>query len=210
MAHLPFLAGEGKARAHDDNQKTIVDLRPWQTAQALAPLAVSAEENEFARDAERLADHEVDQAFAAALRQATLQTQHRTLTGEALALSQKVAELQQLVKEDQALVNSLTHAASPAPAAGKGDSEPPSDDDLEIAKAQLGLDSDQLDDAQDDLDRASGDTRGQIQEELAAHEASMKKYDSEVHSGGREGVVQSTRPLYADPAGHGGGAGRYR
>jgi small-conductance mechanosensitive channel len=193
MAHLPFLAGEGKARAHDDNQKTIVDLRPWQTAQALAPLAVSAEENEFARDAERLADHEVDQAFAAALRQATLQTQHRTLTGEALALSQKVAELQQLVKEDQALVNSLTHAASPAPAAGKGDSEPPSDDDLEIAKAQLGLDSDQLDDAQDDLDRASGDTRGQIQEELAAHEASMKKYDSEVHSGGQIAVLSAAQ-----------------
>ena len=48
--------------------KALVDLGPWQTAQALAPLAVTTEEKEYARDAERLADHEVDQAFASALR----------------------------------------------------------------------------------------------------------------------------------------------
>ena len=71
---------------------------------ALAPLAVTAEEKEFARDAERLADHDVDQAFASALRQATLQAQHITLTGDALALSQKIAQLQQLIKQDQAQV----------------------------------------------------------------------------------------------------------
>ena len=39
--------------------------------QTLAALAVSAEERELAREAERLADHEVDQAFAQALRQAS-------------------------------------------------------------------------------------------------------------------------------------------
>ena len=71
----------------------------------------TAEENEYARDAERLADHEVDQAFASALRQANLQAQHRVLTGDALALSQKVAQLKQLVKQDQAQVDSLTAAS---------------------------------------------------------------------------------------------------
>ena len=54
-----------------NSQKTLVDLRPWQTAEALAPLAVTAEETEYAHEAERLADHEVDQAFASALRQAS-------------------------------------------------------------------------------------------------------------------------------------------
>ncbi len=75
----------------------LVDQRPWQTIEALAPLAVSAEEKRLARDAERLADHEVDQAFAQALRQASVGT--RNLTGEALALQQKVATLQGVVKE---------------------------------------------------------------------------------------------------------------
>ncbi|HWZ12464.1 MAG TPA: mechanosensitive ion channel domain-containing protein [Acidobacteriaceae bacterium] len=171
MAHLPFLKEQSTTRNLSESQKTIVDLHPWQTAQALAPLAVSAEEVEYAREAERLADHEVDQAFAAALREASAQP--RTLTGEALALSKRVAQLQQLVKEDQARVQSLTAAANaPAHAAGGGD-------ELEVAKAQLGLDSDELNDAQQDLARASGDVRARITEELAAHEQVMRKYDGQ-------------------------------
>ena len=77
MAHLSFLQGPGTTTTQGESQKTIVDLRPWQVAQALAPLAVSAEEHEFARDAQRLADHEVDQAFASAIRLANAQAQHR-------------------------------------------------------------------------------------------------------------------------------------
>ena len=49
--------------------------------------AVTAEETEYARDAQRLADHEVDQAFASALREAA--RRNHVLTGEALTLSQK-------------------------------------------------------------------------------------------------------------------------
>ncbi|MGA8729403.1 MAG: mechanosensitive ion channel domain-containing protein [Terracidiphilus sp.] len=188
MENLSFLRKQTGA----GSKKTLVDLGPWQTAQALAPLAVSVEETEYARDAERLADHEVDQAFAAALRQAGLQAQNRTLTGEALALSQKVAQLQQLVKEDQALVESLTPKSNPPAGSSKNSTPPASDnDDLEVAKAQLGLDSDQLADAQRDLDRASGDQSAQIQEELAAHEASMRQYDSQSHGDGQVAVVSA-------------------
>jgi small-conductance mechanosensitive channel len=182
MVHLPFLSGQGKARVLVDSQKTLVDLLPWQTAEALAALAVTSEETKYAQEAERLADHEVDQAFASALRRANLQAQHRTLTGEALDISQKVAQLQQLVKDDQALVQRLTPASSLAAGPTKENAQPATDsDDLEIAQAQLGLDSDQLADAQEDLERASGDTRSQIQSELAAHEAAMKKYEAETH-----------------------------
>src|SRR5277367_6967727 len=81
MTHLPFLRGKGSAA------NSLVDQRPWQTIESLAPLAVSAEEQSYAHEAERLADHEVDQSFAFALRQAALQT--RTLTGDALAIQQK-------------------------------------------------------------------------------------------------------------------------
>jgi len=190
MANLAFLNGQGQASASAGNSKTLVDLHPWQTAEALAPLAETAEEADFARQAEHLADHEVDQAFATALRQANLKAQHRTLTGEALALSQKVEQLKQIVAQDQAQVDSMTSSAGSGAAQGKPGEQPAADsDELDIAKAQLGLDSDELEEAGDDLDRASGDDRGEIQGELTAHEESMKKYDSEVRKGGDVAVI---------------------
>src|ERR1700734_4276709 len=102
MTHMPFLRGKGGAAA----QNTLVDQRPWQTIESLAPLAVSAEDQSLAREAERLADHDVDQNFALALRQPSFQ--NHTLTGDALAAQKKVAQLQVLVKEDQAKVDALT------------------------------------------------------------------------------------------------------
>ncbi len=178
MANLAFLKRQSKARAPAAGQNTVVDLRPWQTAQALAALAVSAEETEYAHDAERLADHEIDQAFASALRQASMQP--RVLTGEALKLSQKLKHLQQLVKEDQARVDNLTQRAKQsASPSSSGAAHVIIADDLDIAKAQLGLDSDEVADAQQDLARAVGDERNRIQQELAGHEANMRKYDAQ-------------------------------
>jgi small-conductance mechanosensitive channel len=192
MANFSFL--NNRTLRTGAGRKTIVNISPWQTAEALAPLAVTVEEKEFARDAERLADHDVDQAFAAALRQATLQAKHITLSGEALALSQKIAELQGLVKQDQDLVQSITKQLN-SPSNQAKDGMPASLDsgDLDVAKAQLGLDSDRLDDAQKDLDRASGDQTAQIQAELTAHEAAMKEYDKRVESGGDIAVVSARR-----------------
>ncbi len=164
MANLPFLKRQAGANVLAEGQNTLVDLSPWKTAQVLAGLAVTAEETEYAREAERLADHEVDQAFASALRQAA--THKGLLTGNALALSKKIAELQQTVKDDQSAVDKLTAAGTNA------------GEDLDVAKAQLGLDSDELADAQLDLARATGDERNRIQQELAAHEASMKEHDA--------------------------------
>src|SRR5258708_16061303 len=109
MQHLPSRGNQEKTASE---RNILVDQGPWQTAEALAPLAVTVEEHQFAREAERLADHEVDQAFAAALREATIQAQQRTLTGEALAISQRVTQLQQLVAQDQATVQQLVSQSS--------------------------------------------------------------------------------------------------
>ena len=183
MSNLTFLNWQGNSQNHSGGSKNLVDLRPWQTAQALAPLAVSAEETEYAREAERLADHAVDQAFASALRLANLADQDRVLTGQALVISKRITELQQLIKQDQALVDSLTAKSNSMTAPVKpGAPVPASTDDLEVAKAQLGLDTDQLSDAQRELARVSGDESVRIQEELSAHEASMKQYDAESRS----------------------------
>jgi small-conductance mechanosensitive channel len=147
-----------------------VDQRPWQTAERLAALAVSAEEKQFAQEAKRLADHEVDQAFAQSLRQASAATTE--LKGKALALQQRVTELQQTVKEDQTRIAALTSKAGPAAAAAGGQ-------DLEVAKAQMGLDQEELSDSVEDLAQESGDQREKIQQELSSREAAMKKYDAQ-------------------------------
>jgi small-conductance mechanosensitive channel len=193
MAHLPFLGHPGAgARA---GHTSLVDTSPWDTAQALAPEAVTAEEMRYAREAERLADHDVDQAFASALRLATLQAQRRTLTGEALQLSQRVKQLQQLIKDDQAQVDALSHNPARVSPSASSASQPSAtgDDDLDVAKAQLGLDNDELADAQRDLERASGDQSVRIQEELAAHEASMRQYDNGAKSEGQIAVLSEKR-----------------
>jgi small-conductance mechanosensitive channel len=65
--------------------------------------------------------------------------------------------------------------------------------DLDVAKAQLGLDTDELADAQQDLDRTTGDQTAQIQAELAAHEAAMQAYDKQVQAGGDIAVVSARR-----------------
>lgn len=187
MANLAFLR-----TMHGQHNQSLVDVNPWETAQALASLAVTAEEQEYAREAEHLADHEVDQAFAAALRSAQLQARDKVLTGPALALQQRVTQLEQEIAGDKAAVDRLKAAvASPA---GSGKNAPPADDgNLQVAQAQLGLDSDELTDAKRDLARASGDLSMRIQDELAAHEASMRKYDSEQENGGGQIAVVSER-----------------
>lgn len=158
--------------------QALVDQSPFDLAKTLATLAVSPEERGYATEAERLADHEVDQSFAMALREAA--TAKRVSTPEVQALEAKVAGLKATVAEDKALVAGLTAAATASGQAGaEGDS-------VDVAKAQLGLDTDELTDATANLARTSGDRRGEIQQELGAREAAMKKFDS---GGGGETVA---------------------
>ena len=56
MEYLPFLHGQKAGGSGAASSHGIVDQRPWQTAERLAAVAVSAEERDLAREAERLAD----------------------------------------------------------------------------------------------------------------------------------------------------------
>src|SRR5690242_8527661 len=94
--YLPFLQAKKGNWTGAYVPRGIVDQRPWQTASTLAALAQSAEERELAREAERLADHEVDQAFSQSLRQASLDKPE--LNGQALGLQQRVSQLQKTIK----------------------------------------------------------------------------------------------------------------
>ena len=184
MEHLPFLHGQSDSWASTVVPRGIVDQRPWQTAVTVSELAESAEEREVAREAQRLADHEVDQAFAQSLRQANLDV--RQLSGNALKLQQRVTDLQQTVKEDQDRITALT----PKPGtAGDGATA----NDLDVAKAQLGLDQNELEDSLVDLARESGDQRVKLQQELAARQAEMKKYNARVSEDDGETAVVSAK-----------------
>ena len=182
MAYLPFLQPKKGDWTGAYVQRSVVDQRPWQTAATLAALAQSAEEREFAREAERLADHEVDQAFSQSLRQASLD--QPKLSGRALALQQRITELQNVLKSDQARIASLT-ATSRAPTAEAKAT------DLEVAKAQLGLDQNQLEDSLEDLARETGDQRSKLQQELATRQAAMKRYHDEASNADVQAAVAS-------------------
>ena len=177
MEELSFL------RQHSET--AVVDERPYQTAQTLAGLAVSAEEQGFAQEAERIADHEVDQAFAGALREAGLD--QKPLSGEAAQEATQVAALKQQVKDDQAQVDALTKAATASGAA------PADGDAVDIAKAQLGLDQDELADETQDLARMSGDRRAKIQQQLASREAALKKAEASGKGTGEMAVTSVRR-----------------
>src|SRR5437762_8664926 len=110
MAYLPFLQPRRGDWTGAYVPLGVVDQRPWQTAATLAALAQSAEEKKLARDAERVADHEVDQAFSQSLRQASLAKPN--LTGKAFALQKRVTELQETIKKDEASIAVLNPEAS--------------------------------------------------------------------------------------------------
>ncbi len=185
MAYLPFLQARKGKWTGAYVSRGIVDQRSWQTAATLAALAQSAEEREFAREAERLADHEVDQAFSQTLRQASLAKPN--LSGKALALQQRINELQETIKNDQAQIASLIAAASTKSASATSNGS-----DLEIAKAQLGLDQSELADSIEDFARESGDQRVKLQQELTARQAAMKQYrDSASGNDGQTAVASA-------------------
>src|SRR3954454_15349 len=185
MEYLPFLQARKGSWTGAYVPLGVVDQRPWQTAAALAALAQSAEERKLAREAERLADHEVDQAFSQSLRQASLAKPN--LSGKALALQQRVAELQETIKNDEARIASLSGGSGT-----KRAGEVSNDSELEIAKTQLGLDQSELADSIEDLARESGDQRAKLQQELAARQAVMKQYrDNASNDDGQTAVASA-------------------
>ncbi|PYT49179.1 MAG: hypothetical protein DMG43_16145, partial [Acidobacteria bacterium] len=143
----------------------LVDQSPLKTAQQLAQLATTPEERPLAEEALRLADREVDLAFAAALRDAA--ENPPVLSPEAKEIEARLQKAQKLLKADQALVAQLTDAAAKA----TGDKKETLGDQLDLAKAELELDQDEVDDAKQDLIRAGGDPEDRIQEMVQEHEA---------------------------------------
>jgi hypothetical protein len=155
-ADTPHVAPKAPASAA---QPSLMDQRLLQTARQMATLAETPEERGLAAEALRLSDHELDQAFATALREAA--TSASTLSAPLQKLAARVAQLKTRVARLQDRVAQLQ----------KSD---PESEALDLAKAQLALDQDELDDARDDLARQGGDPHASIERALQEHEAAQR------------------------------------
>jgi small-conductance mechanosensitive channel len=150
----------------------VVDQSTLWTARWLAQMPTTAEERQIAEDALHLADKEMDLAFATAVREAE---QHPpAMSEEAKEIQTRLQKSENAVAADQAKVVQLT--AEEAKASGSKKDE--LDGELNLAKAQLELDRDEVDDGKEDLGRAGGDQQARIQALTQEHEAASRISDN--------------------------------
>src|SRR6266851_2841548 len=168
----PTLVSQNATQGENSTQRELVDQRPLQTAQQFAKMATSAEEKPFAKQALALGDHEMDLAFAAAVQDA--QEHPPVLSAQGKAIQAHLQKLEDSVDTDKKRVDALTAAEAKASGAKKD----ALDDQLDLAKAQLELDQDEIDEAKQDLTHAGGDPQGRIQAMLEQHEAASHASDS--------------------------------
>jgi hypothetical protein len=135
-----------------------VDSQLLATANQMAALAETSDEQNAAREALRLSDHEVDLAFATALREAA--GYRPPATGPLLDLSERVDRMKfQIAVEQSRIAQLATQTSSDAIS------------QLDLAKAQLALDQDDLEDAQQDLARQGGDPHSALERAIKDHDA---------------------------------------
>jgi small-conductance mechanosensitive channel len=155
-------------------ESSLVDEQPLLTAQRLSALATTPEEQEFARNAVRLADHEVDLAFAAALRNATRHPP--AMPDAARPVLARVELLQGQVKEEQKDIARLKSLLAKAGDDKKLDLE----EELQLANATMDVDEQELDAARQELKRLGGDPKNRIQQLLDQHEL-MDQHEASSH-----------------------------
>jgi small-conductance mechanosensitive channel len=160
----------------------LVDEQPVQTARSMATLASTREEQRFAQQALRLADHAVDLAFADALRETTLHP--AASTPETTELFARVSRAEAQVKLDQDLIDGLKKESATDKGPDKEIQE-----QLDLFQAQLELDKDELEDAKGDLLRSGADPLSRIRRQFARYQAAQQQRDSAstpISSGGTE------------------------
>jgi small-conductance mechanosensitive channel len=146
-----------------------IDTRPLLTAYRLAALAATPEEQELAHQAETLADHAVDLTFAEAMRQAAEETPEQTPRVKELAAAKQKA--QAAVAADEARIAGLTAQLAEA----RGSAQAELQGRVDVARAQLELDQDELEMASEALERNGGDPQAQVKRLKAIYDAARKE-----------------------------------
>ena len=157
----------------------IVDEQPLKTARAVAALASDWDEQRFSRQALKLADHSVDVAFSYEMRQAT---EHPAPpTPESKKLYARDDQDEAAVKADHDRLDQLQKQLAGTKDDHRQDTL---QQQVDLTKAQLELDQDELDDVKGDLIRSGVDRLSRIQRQFNRHEATQKEYESRNPQGG--------------------------
>ena len=145
------------------DSEIAVDERTLRRAQRLSALSTTPEELQYAQSATQLADHELDVAFAAALRQ--IEARPPVLSPAAQKISDRLQKSQKQLESDQAQVNQLTGSIAQASDAQKSALQ----DRLDLTQSQLELDKDEVAAANQDLLQAGGNVHQRIQKMMQDH-----------------------------------------
>ena len=149
-------------------QAALVDQTALKTAQALAQVADTKDEQELAQAALRLSDYELDLSFNIALQEAAAHPPE--LSAEAREIQKRLQKAQRLQQALQGQVDQLTSEVAKAPATKKEALQ----DRLDLAKASLDVASNDVDDAKRDLTDAGGNLHDRIEQMKQEHEEADK------------------------------------
>ena len=186
------------ARRAPSDRAIVVDQQSLVTAEQLLRLPTTADERVFAEDALRIADNEMDLAFAAAVRRIANQPRARSDTArEADARLQEALKALAADKAQVAILTALVAKADVAQAELLNDR-------LNLQVAQAALHQDEADDARQDLRRAGGDPQGRMEDMIEEHDAASRSSDSvrvvvtgAVQTRGLVDHVQALQALYS-------------
>ncbi len=142
----------------------LVDDHLLQTARHLASTADQSDEQSLAREALRLADNELDVAYASALREAT--ALGPPPTGKVKDALGRVNEIKGRIKAAQPEIDKLTKAAA---------NDDDAAEELELAKAQLALNKDELAAAQETLMALGGDRHARLERAMKSRQRAVQE-----------------------------------
>jgi hypothetical protein len=161
----------------------IIDENTLLTARRLARLAATPDEQSLAQAAVQAADHELDLAFAAALRH--LEAHPPPLSPEASQIQDRLLEAQKTLASYTESVKQLTAELTRAADADKAAVQ----DRLDLAQSQVELAQDEVQEANQDLLQAGGNVHQRIQMMQQEHQAAVRD------------VAQAPAPAAASPLG---------
>jgi len=172
VAGLILTRDLGDAARPRSSWANLVDQRALQMARAMATLASSRDEQRYARQALKIADHEVDLAFSTALRDAAEETPNQT--PQTREISERVDKAQAALKADQDHADQLKKLVASTTGARQDSLQ----QQLSLLQAQLELDQDELEDAQEDQLRAGANKLSRIQRLFARHQTDEQQQEA--------------------------------
>jgi small-conductance mechanosensitive channel len=143
----------------------VIDENTLITAQRLARLATTPDEQSLAQAAVQAADHELDLAFTAALWH--LQAHPPSLSPEASQIQERLSDAQKTLASEAESVKQLTRELAQAADPDKAGIQ----DRLDLAQSRLELAQDEVQEANDDLLQAGGNVHQRIQQMQQEHQA---------------------------------------